>query len=68
MLKMIEIGINHPDYPELKEQWTVLVDTEWRRLETILNRQEQERLLSGAETETVENVERIANDLRSSND
>lgn len=59
MLEMLKIGTNDPRYPELKAEWLKLVDAEWERLERIFSMEEQQALLSGAEIETAQNIERI---------
>jgi hypothetical protein len=63
LLEMMEKGVNHPDYPSLRDQWTHLVDIEWSRLDRILTRAEQEGYLAGCETKIAESLEQIAKDI-----
>jgi hypothetical protein len=61
MLEMLKIGTSDHRYPVLKKEWLELVDAEWNRLERIFSVEEQQALLSGAETETARNIERLSN-------
>jgi hypothetical protein len=63
LLKMKEIGSYHKDYPALKERWTNLVIQEWSRLDRILSRDDQEKLLAGGEVGVARAIERMAKDV-----